>query len=104
MVVRLPSAECYAAQIDQEQRWLPWLATQLPLALPVPLAIGEPGAGYPWRWSICRWLEGEPASSTRNVDLDLLALWKALITLADELPTRADTADRTRTLVARTLC
>ena len=26
MAVRLPSAECYAEQVDKEQRWLPWLA------------------------------------------------------------------------------
>lgn len=73
MAVRLPSAECYAAQIEKEQRWLPWLASQLPLPVPVPLALGDPGAGYPWRWSIRRWIEGEPVSSTRGIDLDALA-------------------------------
>jgi aminoglycoside phosphotransferase (APT) family kinase protein len=73
MIVRLPSAECYAEQIEKEQRWLPWLAPQLPLAVPVPLALGQPGAGYPWRWSIHRWIEGETVSSASNVDLESLA-------------------------------
>ena len=25
--------------------------------------MGQPGEGYPWRWSIYRWLEGESAAS-----------------------------------------
>jgi aminoglycoside phosphotransferase (APT) family kinase protein len=73
MAVRLPSAECYAEQVEKEQRWLPWLAPQLPFAVPTPLAVGKPGAGYPWHWSICRWIEGETVEAAGNVDLHLLA-------------------------------
>jgi aminoglycoside phosphotransferase (APT) family kinase protein len=73
LAVRLPSAECYAEQIEKEERWLPWLAPQLPLAIPTPLALGEPGAGYPWHWSIHRWIEGEIVSSASSVDLGALA-------------------------------
>jgi aminoglycoside phosphotransferase (APT) family kinase protein len=69
MLVRLPSAAHYAAQVDKEQRWLPRLAPLLPLPIPVPLAIGEPGQGYPWRWSVYRWLEGETAAPERIADL-----------------------------------
>lgn len=68
LVARLPSAGAYAAQVDKEHRWLPHLASQLPLEIPSPVAIGQPGCGYPWKWSIYRWLEGEPLSSTRGVD------------------------------------
>ena len=73
MAVRLPSAECYAEQVDKEQRWLPWLAPQLPLAVPSPLAVGEPGAEYPWNWSIYRWIDGETVATSSNVGLALLA-------------------------------
>lgn len=73
MAVRLPSAECYAEQVDKEQRWLPWLAPQLPLAVPSPLAVGEPGAEYPWHWSIYRWIDGETVATSSNVDLAVLA-------------------------------
>src|SRR5262245_11069875 len=59
MLVRLPSAKEYALQVEKEQKWLPKLAPLLPLSIPVPLALGKPGHGYPWRWSIYRWLEGE---------------------------------------------
>ncbi|HLQ62664.1 MAG TPA: aminoglycoside phosphotransferase family protein [Candidatus Acidoferrales bacterium] len=62
MSVRLPSAERYAPQVDKEHRWLPFLAGRLPLAIPEPLARGKPGGGFPWPWSVYRWLEGEPAA------------------------------------------
>jgi len=40
------------------------LAPRLPLAVPVPVRVGEPGLGYPWRWAIVRWIEGESLLST----------------------------------------
>ena len=58
MLVRLPRIEWAAADVDREQAWLPRLAPQLPFAVPTPLAMGEPGDGYPWRWSIYTWLDG----------------------------------------------
>jgi aminoglycoside phosphotransferase (APT) family kinase protein len=61
--VRLPSADRYALQVAKEQRWLPELAPRLPLAVPEPVARGAPGEGYPYEWSVYRWLEGEPAST-----------------------------------------
>jgi aminoglycoside phosphotransferase (APT) family kinase protein len=68
MLARLPSASEYALAVDKEQRWLPVLATQLPLPIPVPLAEGRPGADYPYSWSIYQWLDGEPASTDRIAD------------------------------------
>jgi aminoglycoside phosphotransferase (APT) family kinase protein len=65
MLVRMPSAADYAVQVEKEQYWLPKLAPSLPLSIPTPLAMGQPGEDYPWRWSIYRWLEGEPAAYTR---------------------------------------
>lgn len=68
-VVRLPSGEEYADQVAKEQRWLPILAASLPLAIPIPLALGQPAAGYPWNWSVYRWLAGESASLGTVADL-----------------------------------
>ena len=62
MVVRLPRAHWALDQVDKERKWLPRLAPQLPLAIPLPLARGNPGRGYPWHWSVYRWLEGENAT------------------------------------------
>ncbi|HUG26151.1 aminoglycoside phosphotransferase family protein [Piscinibacter sp.] len=69
MVVRLPSAAHYAEQVEKEQRWLPRLAPSLPLPIPTPLAHGEPAEGYPWRWSIYRWIDGDTAAPERIADL-----------------------------------
>jgi aminoglycoside phosphotransferase (APT) family kinase protein len=43
-------------------RWLPVLSPLLPLAIPVPLAQGEPSEDFPVPWSVYPWLEGEPAA------------------------------------------
>jgi aminoglycoside phosphotransferase (APT) family kinase protein len=78
LAVRLPRIHSATAQIDKEAAWLPVLAPHLPLDVPVPLAVGVPGEGYPWRWSICRWLDGV------NATLDQLAdPVAAAITLAE---------------------
>ena len=48
--------------MDKEHQWLPRLAPHLPLDIPVPLASEIPGKGYPWKWSVYNWLEGENAT------------------------------------------
>jgi aminoglycoside phosphotransferase (APT) family kinase protein len=63
LTVRLPSGDWYAEQVAKEQRWLPVLAPQLPLPIPAPVARGEPGGGYPYPWSVYRWLDGTPAAT-----------------------------------------
>ena len=73
LVVRLPSDEAYAAQVEKEQHWLPILGPQLPLPIPTPVAKGEPDPGFPYPWSIYTWLDGEPASSTRVDDMEQFA-------------------------------
>ena len=68
MVVRLPRIEGATGQVDKEQKFLPRLAPYLPLAIPVPLAKGRPGEGYPWQWSVYQWLAGENATIKRIAD------------------------------------
>jgi len=68
MAVRLPRRHDNTEQLDKERRWLPRLAPLLPLAVPVPLAVGEPADGYPFMWSVCTWLEGETATAERISD------------------------------------
>jgi aminoglycoside phosphotransferase (APT) family kinase protein len=64
-VVRLPRIHWAVEQVEKEQEWLPRLAPRLPLAIPVPLGKGVPGAGYPYPWSVYRWLGGENATLDR---------------------------------------
>ena len=71
--MRLPRVAGAVEQVHTEFQWLPRLSPYLPLAIPVPLALGHPGEGYPWSWCVCRWLEGESAQSQRPTDLDQAA-------------------------------
>ncbi|WP_330455918.1 aminoglycoside phosphotransferase family protein [Streptomyces sp. NBC_00820] len=58
LVVRLPRYPGAVADVTHEQRWLPRLGPRLPLATPEPVGLGEPGEGFPWPWSVYRWLDG----------------------------------------------
>lgn len=68
LAVRLPRIEEAIGQISKEHVWLPRLAPHLPLAIPVPLAMGRPCQGYPWSWSVYRWQIGESAQSQPLTD------------------------------------
>ncbi|MFF1924235.1 aminoglycoside phosphotransferase family protein [Streptomyces sp. NPDC058221] len=60
--VRLPRHSGAIGQARKESEWLPRLAPHLPLTVPVPVAVGRPGLGYPWPWAVTRWLHGEVAT------------------------------------------
>ena len=57
--VRLPRREGPREPGSVELEWLPRLAPQLPVEIPVPVVQGRPGSGYPWFWEIHAWVEGE---------------------------------------------
>lgn len=94
MLVRMPSAAHYASQVEKENHWLPKLGPFLPLAIPTPVSIGEPAEGYPFKWSIYRWLPGESAGSAHINDLrdfaaslaDFLIAFHAIDTTGGPLP------------------
>ncbi|MFD2028659.1 aminoglycoside phosphotransferase family protein [Promicromonospora aerolata] len=58
LLVRMPKIGWAQEQASSDARWLPHLAPHLPLRLPAPEAVGEPGAGFPFRWSVTPWLDG----------------------------------------------
>ncbi len=74
MAVRMPRIHWAATDGDREHTWLQKVASQLPVAVPVPLALGMPGEGYPWRWSVVTWLPGDDAYGSPPADLNQLAL------------------------------
>ena len=81
--VRLPKIGWAATQGERESRWLPGLAPHLPVDVPVPLAVGEPADGYPFRWYVSPWLDGENPRLDGSVDrcrlaVDLAAFVRAL--------------------------
>jgi aminoglycoside phosphotransferase (APT) family kinase protein len=69
MVVRLPRRVGRTEEsLDKEVEWLPRLAPLLPLAVPLPLAMGAPGESYPCRWAVYSWLAGEAATIDNIAD------------------------------------
>ncbi|NBB15499.1 phosphotransferase [Caulobacter sp. SLTY] len=69
LAVRLPRHARAAGQVAKEARWLQRLGPALPCPVPIPLAVGAPGEGFPLAWSVCLWLGGEPPPSAGGVDL-----------------------------------
>ncbi len=80
--VRLPRRNGRTAPGSPELEWLPRLAPLLPVDVPVPVAQGRPGVGYPWFWEIHSWVAGEtvPVAEIDAVQAarDLAALVAAL--------------------------
>ena len=85
MLIRLPSAEEYAAQVQKEQKWLPILAPHLSFRIPEPLAMGQPSKNYPWNWSVYRWIEGESANTLFIDDQYLQIIASQLAQFLNEL-------------------
>ena len=83
LAVRLPRIDWSVAHVAKEQTWLPILAPHLPLAVPLPVATGEPEEAFPYPWSVVRWVDGEMATLDRLGDpsqaaVDLAAFVRAL--------------------------
>lgn len=100
MCVRLPLLEQFVRPLVREARSLPRLAGHLPLAIPELLAQGVPAKGYPWPWSVYRWLEGVPWGVARPRDLRDAA--RTLATFLSALY-RIDPTGGSRPRVATTL-
>jgi aminoglycoside phosphotransferase (APT) family kinase protein len=83
LVLRFPRIHWAAQQVDLEAKWLPVLAPYLPVAVPEPIAVGDPNDDYPYRWAVHRWIQGHPAAIDIVNDpvtfaLDLAAVCRAL--------------------------
>ena len=74
LAVRLPRRQFGADHLEREYRWLPVVGPRLPLAVPVLIGKGEPGAGYPWPWLVCSWLPGEIAALAPVADPEQAAV------------------------------
>ena len=90
LLVRLPRRLMSASLVLHEQRWLPELAPRLPLPIPAPVRLGRPGCGFPWAWSVCPWLPGEPAATRAPRDADAAAHTLGVFLEALHRPAPAD--------------
>jgi aminoglycoside phosphotransferase (APT) family kinase protein len=59
LLVRVPRQPGGTVTIEKEQRWLPYVAARLPVAVPEVVAVGQPALGYPEKWSVVRFLAGD---------------------------------------------
>lgn len=73
LCVRLPRRALSAPLVRHEADWLPRLAPTLPVDVPTPVAVGEPGLGYPWTWLVCPWFEGHVLTDVAVEDRILVA-------------------------------
>ena len=88
LVLRLPRVNWAVDQVEHEAKWLPFLAPHLPVAIPTPVAIGEPGFSYPYPWSVHKWLPGTGASIGQILDPVRFALDLAtVLTALEAVPT-----------------
>jgi aminoglycoside phosphotransferase (APT) family kinase protein len=63
--IRMPRRTAAVELILNEQRWLPVLASRLPVAIPAPVRVGSPAPelGYDVPWSIVPWMDGVNATA-----------------------------------------
>ncbi|MFJ7910627.1 aminoglycoside phosphotransferase family protein [Kitasatospora sp. NPDC096204] len=103
LAVRLPLVAWAADGLRRERQWLSRLAPRLPQPVPAPLEVGRPAAGYPWEWSVLRWLGGtNPVVNSLAAPGDLagdLARFVNALRAAD--PAGAPTAQRSVPLASR---
>ena len=79
LAVRVPRIHWAAEQGEKESTWLPVLAPLLPIEVPVPVFLGEPGDGYPFRWYVSPWLAGDnPTFGASVLAVDVAAFVRAL--------------------------
>jgi len=74
LLARIPRRQMAADIAVAEHVWLPQVGANWTFPVPVPVAVGEPGRGYPWHWAIVPWLPGavavkEPLSADGAADL-----------------------------------
>lgn len=53
MIIRMPSHEKYATQVEKEYFWLPFLAKNLSIKVPEIISLLNPNALYPYKWIVC---------------------------------------------------
>ncbi|OUM44277.1 aminoglycoside phosphotransferase family protein [Arthrobacter sedimenti] len=91
LVVRLPRRQVAESLMVAEQRWLQGLTEHLDVPTSAPLRAGRPGPGYPWHWSVCRWIEGAAGITVPRADRAPAArpLARFLVQFQQEVPADA---------------
>lgn len=59
LAVRLPRRAGAEVQMTRDEEVLAVVADVVPCALPRQVELGRPGEGFPYHWSVVRWIPGE---------------------------------------------
>ncbi|MFV0632891.1 phosphotransferase [Demequina sp.] len=89
LAVRLPRRAIGAQIAHVELDWLPQIRRDWTFPAPVPIRVGEPGCGYPWRWSVVPWLRGVRAFDEPLTDAGARDLGAALAQVHRRAPAGA---------------
>lgn len=99
LLVRFPRQPGGSATIDKEARYLPLLASSMSIVVPQVVAVGEPDLGYPERWSVVQWIDGQhpavpapPGPGARRLARDLAEAVAELHAVAIPPAAAADSA------------
>jgi aminoglycoside phosphotransferase (APT) family kinase protein len=68
LLVRMPRQPGGSTTIEKEARWLPVIAQELTTAVPEVVAVGQPAFGYPEKWAVTKWLDGQVPEVPWGVD------------------------------------
>ncbi|NHN55672.1 aminoglycoside phosphotransferase family protein [Calidifontibacter sp. DB0510] len=68
LLARLPKIEGAVGQAEVDAQWMPRLAPHLPCKVPQTVALGRPGEGYPWPWSLVTWIDGDTLGADEGAD------------------------------------
>ena len=60
LVVRMQRMDTSPDLQLKERRWLPLLASRLPLPIPTPVRSGTPSERFPKMWTVMTWVDGTP--------------------------------------------
>jgi aminoglycoside phosphotransferase (APT) family kinase protein len=82
LAVRLPRRAGAVVQVRRDEEVMAAVQDAVSCALPRVVAVGEPGEGYPYPWSVVRWVDGEVADPRALVDPRRLADDLAQLVLA----------------------
>lgn len=74
MIVRMPRIDSAANSLMKEKRWLPTLASRLPINIPNVIGVGNPDEIYPYPWIVGNFIEGKHLSNENKLDLNQAAI------------------------------
>ena len=88
-LIRIPRRKLGADHVEHESNFLPRLAQKLPLPIPYPIFVGQPGHGYPWNWTVIERFRGETVDVEPLIPGQAVKLAGFLKTLHQQDPTGA---------------